>query len=237
MKKRRKKVRLSGFIFIILLTYLIGVSIYYIVKLPVKNIKIEGNNLLSEGEIIQTIGLEDSFPMIKFTKGYLKNKFNDLPLVDSFNIKKSLNGKVTITIKEAKVLFYYDYENKLVLSNSKTIEDSDKYLGYPTLVNYVPSDTYKSFIKNFSNVDSDIISMISEIKYSPEVWKDVMINDERFIFLMNDGNEVYINVLNLDKINKYQNVVAKTNQKGTLYLDSSSKNFIFKVAGTNEDQL
>ncbi len=237
MKKRRKKVRLSGFIFIILLTYLIGVSIYYIVKLPVKNIKIEGNNLLSEGEIIQTIGLEDSFPMIKFTKGHLKDKFKDLPLVDSFDIKKNLKGQVTIKIKEAKILFYYDYEGKLVLSNGKTIEDNNDYLGYPTLVNYVPSDTFKSFINNFSKVDSDIISMISEIKYSPEVWKDVMIDDERFIFLMNDGNEVYINVLNLDKMNKYQSVVAKTNQKGTLYLDSSSNNFIFKVAGTNEDQL
>ena len=235
MKKRRKKVRLSGLLVIILLIYLIGVSAYYIIKLPVKNIKVEGIHLLSEGEIIQAIGLEESFPMIKFNNGYLKNKFKDIPLISSFKIKKNLKGQVTIIIEEAKILFYYDYENNLVLSNDKTMEDNNSYLGYPTLVNYVPSDIYKEFVKNFSKVDSDIITMISEIKYEPEVWKDVSINDDRFLLFMNDGNKVYISVLNIEKMNKYQSVVAKTNQTGTLYLDSNSKNFIFKIAGSDEN--
>lgn len=235
MKKRRKKVRLSGLIFLILLIYLIGVSIYYIIKLPVKNIKIEGNNLLTEGEIIQTIGLEDSFPMIKFTKGYLKDKFESLPLIDTFSIKKNIKGQVTIKINEAKVLFYYERENKLVLSNEKTIEDENRYLGFPTLVNYVPSDVYHNFINNFSKVDKDIISMISEIEYDPDKYNDVILDGERFLFLMNDGNKVYINVVNIEKMNKYQSVVSKTDMKGTLYLDSSSNNFIFKVASQNED--
>ena len=114
MRKKHKKIRISGFIFLILFLYLIGVSIYYIVKLPVKNIKVEGNNLLSEAEVIQTIGLENDFPMIKLTKSYLKNKLKDLPLVDDVSVKRNIKGQVTIIIKEAKILFYYDYNQKLL---------------------------------------------------------------------------------------------------------------------------
>ena len=234
-KKHKKKIRLSGLIFVILLIYLIGVSVYYVIKLPVKNIKIEGINTLTEGEVIQAIHLEDSFPMIKVTKSYLKDKFKDMPLIDSFKLKRNLKGQVTITITEAKVLFYYNYDNHLVLSNGKTIEDDERFLGYPTLVNYVPNDVYNSFINNFSKVDSDIIACISEIEYDPDKYEDIVIDNERFVFTMNDGNRVYINVINIEKMNKYQSVVAKTNQVGTLYLDSSGKNFIFKLAGSNED--
>jgi cell division septal protein FtsQ len=234
-KKHKKKIRLSGLIFILLLAYFIGVSIYYIIKLPVKNIKVEGLNILTEGDIIQAINLDDSFPMIKLTSGYLKDKFKNMPLIDDFKLKKNLKGQVTITIEEAKILFFYNYDNHLVLSNEKTIDDDNRYLGYPILVNYVPSDVYKGFIKNFSKIDSNVIAMISEIEYDPDRYEDVIVDNERFVFIMNDGNKVYINVANIDKMNKYQNVVAKTNQTGTLYLDSSGKNFIFKLAGTNED--
>ena len=52
---------------------------------------------------------------------------------------------------------------------------------------------------------------------------------------MNDGNKVYNNVPNVEKMNKYQGVVSKTNQTGTLYLDSNGKNFIFKIEDSNED--
>ena len=55
-------------------------------------------------------------------------------------------------------------------------------------------------------------------------FNDIVVDNERFLFTMNDGNKVYINVANLEKMNKYQSVVSKTNQIGILYLDSSSNN-------------
>ena len=151
-RKKKKRVRVSGLIFILLLIYLVGMVVYYLVKLPVKNVKVEGLSILKESEIIESLGLEDRLPFLKFNKSYVKDKLKDNPLVDDVKIKKNLKGQVTITISEAKILFYYNFDNKLVLSNAKTMEDSNDYLGYPTLVNYVPSDIYKGFINKFSKV-------------------------------------------------------------------------------------
>ena len=40
---------------------------------------------------------------------------------------------------------------------------------------------------------------------------------------MNDGNEVYTTISKLDKLNKYESIVAKLNGKrGILYLDSGN---------------
>ncbi len=234
-QKKEKEDTFQWFNFILLLIYLIGMVIYYLIKLPVKNVKVEGISILKESEIIEPLGLEDNLPFLKFNKSYVKDRLKDNPLVDDFKIKKNLNGQVTIIINEAKILFYYNFDNKLVLSNGKTMDDSNDYLGYPTLVNYVPSDIYKGFINKFSKIDKDIIAMISEIEYDPDKFNDIIVDNERFLFTMNDGNKVYINVANLEKMNKYQNVVSKTNQIGILYLDSSSNNFIFKVAKANED--
>ena len=229
-KKTRKKPKIKAFIIFFLILYLIGVIIYYIVTTPIKNIVIKGNNLLKEKEIIDVIKIDEKTPYFKINTLLLKNKIlKNIPLVNNCKVRKNIFGKVTITIEENKIL-YYDYlEDKLMLSNGKMIEDDNQYLGYPTLVNYVPSDIIKPFIKGLSKIDHNIIMMISEIEYSPDRYNDVIIDSERFVLRMNDGNKVYINTVNIDKLNKYQTIYASLDTGGVLYLDSSSKNYIFKT--------
>ena len=53
---------------------------------------------------------------------------------------------------------------------------------------------------------------------------------------MKDGNTVYVNLINIEKLNKYQEIYAVVNDKGILYLDSSSKNYIFKKYGEKESK-
>ena len=235
MKKKRKRIRISGLIFLILLGYLICVCIFHFIKLPVRSISIIGNNLLTENEIIEMIGLEDNFPLTKVNKGYLKNKLKNITLINDFKVKKTIHGQVKITIDEAKILYLNQSNNKLVLSNEKEIENNNKYLGYPTLSTTIPDDIFPDFIKNFAKINSDSLRMISEIEYDPDIYNETIIDKERFLFIMNDGNKVYINVPNMEKMNKYQSVIGKIDIKGTLYLDSNSKNFIFKKEGINED--
>ena len=47
---------------------------------------------------------------------------------------------------------------------------------------------------------------------------------------MNDGNIVYINLANFDKMDKYMEVYATLNegQKGVIYFDSTSKGVVFQ---------
>ena len=48
---------------------------------------------------------------------------------------------------------------------------------------------------------------------------------------MNDGNTVYINIVNLEKLNNYNKYVAslENNAKGVMYLDSNFDGALFKT--------
>jgi len=144
-----------------------------------------------------------------------------LDLVKDVKITKKINGSIIIDIEEALPLFLNRSSNKVVLSTNKEVDIDKKYLGIPTLINYVPSDMLKSFIEAFQNVNSDIIKMINEIVYDPDINENVIIDDNRFFLRMNDGNHVYVNVLNMKRLNNYKKFYMLVgDKKGTLYLDS-----------------
>jgi hypothetical protein len=69
--------------------------------------------------------------------------------------------------------------------------------------------------------------MISEIEYSPsKTALGETIDDYRFLLRMNDTNTVYMNTVNVKKLNKYLEItstILNTNNEtsGILYLDSS----------------
>ena len=66
-----------------------------------------------------------------------------------------------------------------------------------------------------NKVDNQILSIISEIKYDPNE-----VDNERFLFYMNDGNMVYITLSKITKINSYPSIIKTIeNKKGVLYLD------------------
>ena len=233
-KKKKRKIRIKGLIIILLFIYLIGMLIYYLFTMPVKNIIVKNNILVKESDIIEIAKINETTPMVKVNTISLRKKLKkNLPIIHDVSIKKNLLGTITITIEENKLLFYNVLTNELVLSDGTKIKDGEDYLGYGVLVNYVPSDIFDRLVKGFATIDKDIIAMISEIEYSPDKYNDVIIDDERFLLRMNDGNSVYINIVNIEKLNKYQTIYATVGGDGILYLDSSSKNYIFK---TKEEQ-
>ena len=50
--------------------------------------------------------------------------------------------------------------------------------------------------------------MISEIEYSVEKYNDRVVDEERFLLRMIDGNTIYVNLVNIEKLNKYQEIYA-----------------------------
>lgn len=230
MKKTKKKIRIRGLIFILLLLYLIAMLIYYVVTLPVKSIVVYNNKLVTENEIIKAASIKDDSLIFKISPKKIEKKIESISLIHSATVKRNIFGTVTITIEENKLMFYNVLNNEIVLSDKTTMKDDNKYVGFPTLVNYVPSEIYSNFILAFSKIDSNVIAMVSEIEYSPEKFNDVTTDPERFLFRMNDGNFVYINIMNIEKFNKYQSIYASVEAKGTFYLnsDGTNKNYVFK---------
>ena len=228
MKKTKKKIRLSGVIFMLLTIYLFVMLLYYFITLPVKSINIKGNSLLTDSQIISESKIDYNNSIFKLSTNKIKNNLLKNPLVESVNISSNLKGTINIAIKESKILFYNVLTKKLVLSNGKEMEDTGRYVGFPVLVNDVPSNIYKTLIKSLAKIDDSNYKMISEIEYSVEKYNDQVVDEERFLLRMIDGNTIYVNLVNIEKLNKYQEIYAALQDKGTLYLDSSSKNYVFK---------
>ena len=226
-KEVKRKINKKGLIFLILILYIIGNVIYYVFTLPVKNVIVEGNKNLETAEIIEKSGLDKSTSLFKTSVLKVQKNLKELDLVDKVEVKKSLNGKITIKITENKPLFINLLENKLMLSNKESINYTKTY-GVPTLINYVPSDIYDELIYGMNKIDPDIINKISELEYSPDKSGEIVFDDARFLLRMNDGNIVYINTPNITKLNNYNTIYAEVGSKGILLLDSSSQNYIFK---------
>ena len=226
-KKKRKKLRKNRVIIISIFLVVLIFMLYYLFNLRIMQIEITGTNLLTDTEIIEIAGIKEYPNLFSVSSLSMKNRIKKLDLVNDVKISKNLYGKVSIKIDEARVLFYNKNNDKLVLSNDKEIEFSQKYLGIPTLLNYVPSDIYKDLIKGLNYIEDDVLRLISEIEYSPSKTQDNEIIDEnRFMLRMNDTNTVYMNTVNIKKLNKYMEInstIIATNpeKNGILYLDSS----------------
>ena len=209
-----KKVKIVNILIVLLLLYMIGFYTYKVVVSPINNIFVVGNKYLTDQEIIDIAGIRNYPSFILTTKYNIKKKLLKNDLIDEVKIKKSFGRILTIELKESSPLFIYN--DKVILSNSKQIDNKDYKL--PTITNYVEEDILNKLIEKYQNVDDEIKIMISEIEYVPND-----IDKERFIITMNDDNYVYITLYKITSINEYIKIVSTlNNKKGILYLDSGN---------------
>jgi len=219
MAKKKRKIKIGRVCLLFVIAFIV---IYFLLKLinfDIKNIYISGNNVLTDTEIIEMAGLEDYQSFLTVSNSKISKKILKNSLVKEVNVYKKNLKSVYIEIVENKVLFYNQNINKLIVSGGNEV---DKKISAPTLINYIPDVIYDEFVEKMDLIDSNILSMVSEIKYDVNE-----VDDERFLFYMEDGNYVYLTLSKLDKINSYQSIIKKFgNKKGIMYLDSGE---YFKV--------
>lgn len=239
-KKKRLKLRIKVVAKLLLFVALIVFSINYINNLHIKNIQIKGNTNIKDVEIIEKANIED-YPLIyKLNLSKIKKNIKTLPLVEEVKIRRNLFGKITIEIKESKILFFYKYNNKYITTTNNSIEDNS-YYGYPSLVNFTPDTIFDSLVKGLNKIDYNIVRMINEIEYTPYKSKDgVIIDDKLFTLTMNDGNTVMIDTVNIKNLNKYTTIYASLGMdktKGIVYLDTIiDERMLFKSYDTIKEE-
>lgn len=235
-KKTKHKINIIALIVIILIIYLVFSFGYYLMTLPIKNIYISGNNYISDVEIIETSKIKNYPSLIKISRRKIKKSLLKNEYIDDVKIKKKLNGTIKISIKESKPLFYSRTNKNIVLLNGKTTNNININAKIPSLINIVPNDIYKKMISAFKKVDYNVITQISEIEYAPDIINGKTIDPDRFYLRMIDGNSVYINPVNIKRLNNYFDVYDRLPDgvKGTLYFDSNSDNNMFKIYGSKE---
>lgn len=229
-KKVHRKLNKKALLVIVLTLYLFIMAFYYCFNLPIKSIVIKGNTNTLDEEIIKLGNINSYNKILGLNTKKVKNDIMENKAITSVKIKKQLNGTLLIDVKEQNILFYNLLNKVYVYENGKTSENVNNKLGIPTLINYTPSDIYDNLIKKLNNINIDILKKVSEIEYSPDIKNEKVIDKNRFLLRMNDGNYIYINLANMDNLNKYEEIYATLDekQKGILNLDSTSKGVVFQ---------
>lgn len=224
--RKKRKLRIRNFFLVCVLLLLFSLFGFYLYRLPIKNIIIIGTTYLTDQEIIETAGIKNYPAIFQTSSKKMSQNLQTLDFVKSVKIHKNIFGRLTIEIEEEMPLFYNRNKEKLVFASGKEIS-SQQLHGVPVLINYVPNEIYERLLKEMKNTQIDVLKLVSEIEYQPWKSEDVIIDDTRFFLRMNDGNVVYVNLINFDKLNNYMTIYSTLGDaKGTLQLDSSLGNGI-----------
>ncbi|MDD2519253.1 MAG: FtsQ-type POTRA domain-containing protein [Bacilli bacterium] len=209
-KKRRLNYRkiLLSFAFLFLFIYLINI----VIDIPIKNIYIYNNKILSDQQIIELAKIENYPATFKNLSLMIEKRLEKNDYIKEAKVSKKHFTEVHIEITDNYPIFINRTLNKTILLDGKTV---DKKFPIPTLINIVPDTKYDLFLEKMKLIDRHILPRISEIEYDPN---DVESN--RFLFYMNDGNYVYLTLDKFSSINSYLEIIKNfENKKGILYLD------------------
>ena len=211
-KRRKRRLRVGRLFLLLIILGLIGFLVYNFVDIPIRNITVTGNNILTDQEIIELGKLEDYPSFFGTISLVVKKKIEKNAYVKKATVTKGLLS-INIKIEENKVLYVNKNTNEKIFQNGK-IKD-DKIICVPYLINEVPKEKQERFKKGMTKIDDDMLCQMSEIKYDPNE-----IDKDRYYAYMNDGNGVYLTVNKFKKINKYNAILENIGkQNGTLYLD------------------
>ena len=213
VKVKKKKLKIKNILITVVILILLALVIVDITKLPVKNIYIQGNDILNDKTIIKQAGLTYYPPYINTYFSNIKKKLLENDYIKNVKIKRTLSRKIYIEIEEYNPLCIY--KDKLALSSTKSVDNIYNIDYVPYIINDI-DNIYDKFVTKLSKVDKGILQKISHIEYVPNE-----VDKERFLLYMTDSNYVYITLSKIDKINKYNSIVQELeNKKGIIYLDS-----------------
>ncbi len=213
--KKRRVFKVKNILLLLFLFLGIVGLVYYGVTMPVKNVYIKGNYILSDGEIMKISAL-DKYPSFLLTSSKsIRDKIIKNSYVKDAKIYKKFGNVIEVNILEYSAAF--SFEDKIILSNGEIIPNTYNLSDVPILLNMIDdSSLLKRTAIKFGGVDANVLRQISEVEYQP-----VEVDGDRFLLYMNDGNLVYITLTKINKINKYNQIRDKLDgHMGIIYLDA-----------------
>lgn len=213
VKTKKRKIKFKRVFLCLLVVILFVLSFLFIRKLPIKNIYIIGNNIVSDKEIIEKASLSSYPSFLCTSKRDIINNLEKNIYIKEVKVEKKIFNKVYIYVTENKVLALYN--DKVLLSDGSITDNTYNIYTSPRLISNI-DDVKDKYVKAFGKVEDSILLKISEVEYTPNE-----VDKERFALRMNDGNFVYITLGKIAKINKYNDIYSSLDgKKGIIYLDA-----------------
>ena len=215
-KKRKLKFKVKNILILLAIILIFVGVIYYILQLPINNIYIIGNNILSDAEVIDWAKVDDYPSFLRTSSKEIENNLSNNNYIEDVDVNKQFGNKIEIKIKEYKVVALINNDTQVILSSGDIVSNDYGLSDVPVLCNSVSDEVFNDFVKKFSKINNNVLRQISQIEYIP-----VDVDNMRFLLYMDDGNLVYITLTKINKINKYNDIKDKLENKiGTIYLDS-----------------
>lgn len=223
---KKRKLKIFNFLLFLLILGVISFGIYCYVQIPIKNIIIKNTTYLNDDYILDLAKIKNYPKYYKYSNRKIIKNIKTSDYVENVKVKRSFFHTIEIEVDEKKPLYYRDSDKRIVFSDNSTVEQDNDFVLFrvPRLLNYVPNNISKNFIKGMNNIKEDTLSKISDILYDPNE-----IDKERFLLYMDDGNMVYLTLTKFKMINYYNEVLEQLeDKKGILYLDNGNH---FKIRG------
>lgn len=226
LKKLRKRKTNRRLIFIISLFFLIILAVSYFQSSlsKIASIKVDGNLLTSQADIIAQSGIEKGDSIWKAGMKRAEKRLESDPKIQQANLSISFPNKLTISVKEQQKLAYLSKGKKLfpVLNNGtvlkEAIDGTPEQL--PVLYDFKTGDELDQLMDSLEKLPGEIVNSISEIYYAPKKTDSLHIQ-----LFMNDGFEVSATLKTFsEKIVYYPAIVSQLdpNIKGVIDLEVGS---------------
>lgn len=213
-KKRRRKIRMIT----IGVLLLIGVLYFSSDASKVKSLDVSGNLFYTKDEVLKKAGLSYDTRYIVVPKLYIEYKLNQDDLLEDVSVTKTMNGSISIHVKEKAMIGYFvkDEKNYALVSDGTTKEITSDNLS--SIVNFPLIDGFSdeqlknlaaSFVVENREVSSSMIAMISEIHPYHASYDENMVK-----LVMQDGNFIYTDYASMPLLNDYKEGVLKNIKEG-----------------------
>ena len=217
---KKKKLKLIPFLIVLFIISGLSFGVYYLLHMPIRNLIVKNTTYINDDLILELGGVKD-YPSFWLTSTReMEENIKTSPYVIDVDVKRKFFHVLEIDVTENKPLFINNSNQSVVFSDKTEIPVSEEIDTFrvPRLINYVPDNKYKNFIKDMANIKKDILGKISDIEYKPNDY-----DKDRFLLYMDDGNMVYLTLTKFDMINYYNDVLSQLeDKKGILYLDSGN---------------
>lgn len=209
-RRRRTNKKFSILLFLFVTTLLI-VLYFQSTYSQIQKITLTGEKLVPEQLYIEESTLKIGDSMWSFNESKIENLIANNAWVESVKVQRKWLTSVHIQVNEFKQIGYLEDGDFLhiILENGQIIKTDGQVIPKdgPLFTGFDEEKIRKRMIKELNDLDNEVLTGISQIKYTPTE------NDAYSIQVyMNDGNEVKAIIPSFgEKMNFYPSIVSQLN--------------------------
>lgn len=231
-KKRRKRRRRKYKIIAVLVIVFSGFLYFKSDVSKVKSFEVKGNVFYSKEKVLKKANLSYDTRYIAIPKIYFEWKLKKDPFIEEASVTKSLDGSITIRVKEKTIIGYFVEKDKnyVLASDGSKIELTSANLTsivkFPLLDGFSAEESKKlaaAFVVKDNEVEESIIGKISEIHPYTSSYDEHMVK-----IIMQDGNSLFSSYDSIYLLNDYYSKIIK-NVKGNdvcMIMDSATLTYL-----------